>query len=393
MSLSVGIVGLPNVGKSTLFNALLKRQAALVANYPFTTIEPNVGVVPVPDRRLEKLREVVVGDPLTFPRQARDSLRTNGLRIIPATIRFVDIAGLVAGAHKGEGLGNQFLAHIRECDLICHVLRGFEDPDVARAGSVSPVKDLETVRTELILKDLEVLKKQKEKNKKKNELLKLKIIDKLIKVLNEGKLLHRTDLCREECEVLSELFLLTLKPEMVVLNVSEDRLANSSIQHPSSPMLHRGSSPHLRGGGTQNDKIGIDKEDIIVLSAKLESELGSLSDEDQRLYLKELGVEGSALERFVKRAYEKLDLISFFTTTGGKEIRSWSIKRGTPAIEAAKVIHSDFAEKFIKAKVIFWEDFVKFTGWTNAKEAGKVRFEGKDYQVREGEVVEFVISR
>jgi len=389
MSLSVGIVGLPNVGKSTLFNALLKRQAALVADYPFTTIEPNVGTVPVEDERVSKLGRIVEEESKAAP------------KVVQATVKFVDIAGLVAGAHKGEGLGNQFLGHIRGCNLICHVLRGFENSGVVKAGSVSPIDDLKTVRTELILKDLEAVGKIKnEKLKIKNYNSKFKIVlEKIGATLNKGGMLNKLDFSEEEENLIRDLFLLTIKPEIFVLNVDEDKLGKINegdsiflFQHPTSPMQHQGSSPHLRGGRIGEDKIEIKKEDIVVLSAKLESELGSLSEKDQQLYLKELGAKESVLEKLVKRAYKKLGLISFFTTTGGHEVRAWTIKKGSSAIEAAGIIHSDFAERFIKAKVITTDDFIKAGGWTKAKELGKIRFEGRDYKIKEGEVVEFVIG-
>jgi len=211
------------------------------------------------------------------------------------------------------------------------------------------------------------------------------ILGKILETLNKEEMVGQLRLDGEEKDVIKDLFLLTVKPEMAVLNVSEDKLTD--LQHPTSPMKHRGSFPQLRGGGT----LGIDEKDVIVLSAKLESELGSLSEKDQKLYLKELGIKGSAVERLIKRAYKKLGLISFFTTTGGREVRSWSIKKGIPVIEAAGIIHSDFRDKFIKAKVIDWKEFVKLGGWTKAKEAGKIRFEGKDYKIKEGEVVEIAI--
>ena len=376
------------MGKSTLFNALLKRQAAFVASYPFATIEPNVGIVPVQDERLHRLASSFApqkcGATEGYPTSSRlrrgtaekkQDFKDNVLpKVVPATVKFVDIAGLVAGAHKGEGLGNQFLAHIRECDLICHVLRGFEDSNVAKAGSVNPAEDLKTVRTELMLKDLETIEKIKnEKLKMKNCNSKLKIIvDRIYKRLSNGEMLNKLNFSEEEKDLIRDLFLLTVKPEIAALNVGEDKLSKGEFDI---------SLPDISTG------------DVIVLSAKLESELGSLSEEDQRLYLKELGIKGSALERLVKRAYKKLGLISFFTTTGGHEVRSWSIKKGTPAIEAAGIIHSDFRDKFIKTKVIDWKNFVKFGGWTKAKEAGKIRFEGKDYKIKEGEVVEIAIRR
>ena len=300
MSLSVGIVGLPNVGKSTLFNALLKKQQALVANYPFATIEPNVGVVGVPDERLEKLVEVVVNasSPSTWLRVSRPT-------VVPATVTFVDIAGLVKGASSGAGLGNKFLAHIREVSAIAHVVRAFSDADVVKEGSVDPKSDFETVRMEL--------------------------------------------------EPLAK------KPEILVINVAEEDLGKTY------------------------------QRDAVVICAKVEAELAELSEEDQKAYLKELGVDRSGLERLIKAAYQKLDLISFLTA-GEKEVRAWTIKQGTKAVEAAGVIHTDFMKAFIKADVIGYEDFVKVGGWKNAREEGLVRSEGRDYVMQEGEVVEFKVG-
>ncbi|HJZ05946.1 hypothetical protein A2634_01440 [Candidatus Amesbacteria bacterium RIFCSPHIGHO2_01_FULL_48_32] len=300
MGLEIGIIGLPNVGKSTLFNALLRKQQAYVANYPFATIEPNIGIVPVPDERLQKLADVAHTE-----------------KIVPATVKFVDIAGLVKGASQGEGLGNKFLSHIREVDAIVYVLRDFTDENVIRAGSVSPQSDYETLRTELQLADLETIEKRKAK----------------------------------KGEIQEALALLAEKPEIKVLNVDEDKIAP--------------------------------REEYIVLSAKLESELG---DE-----IKDLGISESGLEKLIKRSYEILGLQSFLTA-GEKEVRAWTIKRGIKAPQAAGVIHTDFEKHFIKADVIYWEDFVKLGGWQKAREAGKVRLEGRDYVMQEGDVVEFKVG-
>ena len=320
MNLSVGIVGLPNVGKSTLFNALLKKQAALAANYPFATIEPNVGVVPVPDDRLEKLAEIT----------KEESKMDNLPPIKPATVEFVDIAGLVKGASEGEGLGNKFLAHIREVKIIAHVVRVFDDPNVIKEGAVDPKSDYEVIRTELGIADLDA------KGDK-----------------------------------------LTEKPELIVLNVSESNYNDSDIK---------------RITAEYSGLLGMDEKNIIVISAKIEEELASLEPLEQKEYLKELGVEKSGLERLIQKAYEKLGLISFLTA-GEKEVRAWTIKNGSNAVEAAGEIHTDFMAKFIKAEVVSYPDFIENGGWKGSREKGKARLEGRDYIVRDGDVIEFKIGR
>lgn len=310
MNLSVGIVGLPNVGKSTLFNALLKRQQAFVANFPFATIEPNIGIVPVPDERLAKLA-AIYGSP-----------------IVPATVEFVDIAGLIAGASKGEGLGNKFLSHIREVDAICHVLRAFGDPDIVRQGVVDPKSDFETVKTELELADLE----------------------------------------HPNAPPLAK------KPFLVVLNVDEGDLK--------------------KAGELENkyaQELGVATDQVIAICAKTESELAGLSEEDQKSYLADLGQTESGLERLIQKAFATLGLTTFLTA-GEKEVRAWTIKKGTQAQEAAGVIHSDFVKKFIKADVVDFADFVELKGWKTCREKGKVRSEGRDYIMQEGDVVEFKIG-
>lgn len=304
MNLKVAIVGLPNAGKSTLFNALLKRQVAAAANYPFTTIEPNIGVVPVPDPRLEKLAEIYKSP------------------IIPAVVEFVDVAGLVAGASEGKGLGNKFLSHIRECHIIVNVLRYFEDPTVVHvAGDVDPKRDEEIIKTELILADLQTLEKQKDER-----------YEELKKHLENGGTAREI---AEEDDV-SDLHLLTMKPVLSVANVGEFR-----------------KSP----------------ESIIEINAKT----------------------GEGIDTLIRRAYELLGLISFLTA-GVKEVRAWTIEKGTNAQKAAGVIHTDFEKKFIKADVIPFADFVTAGGWTKAREIGKVRSEGREYEVKDGDVVEFKVG-
>lgn len=354
MSLKVGIVGLPNVGKSTLFNALLKRQQALVANYPFATIEPNIGVVEVPDERLMKLAEIVHTD-----------------KIVYATVEFVDIAGLVAGAAAGAGLGNKFLSHIREVDIVVQVLRDFADPEVVKEGSVDPKSDYEVVTSELILKDLETVIRMKEGKTLREKRMDLpagrqerkrEVVEKLYEGLNSGKPAREILVTDEERELAADLFLLTMKKEIRVLNVGEN-------------------DPRLRGYSGEE----------VVISAKIEAELSSLAKDDARAYMSELGIREAGLDKLIRKAYETLGKISFLTA-GEIEAKAWTIDRGMKALEAAGVIHTDFTKKFIKAKVCTYDDFVKFNGWKGAAEAGRLRLEGKEYVMADGDVVEFMIG-
>lgn len=354
MNLSVGIVGLPNAGKSTLFNALLKKQAALAANYPFATIEPNIGIVPVPDERLVKLADIIE--------------KTEGKRppLKQATVEFVDIAGLVAGASEGQGLGNKFLSHIREVDLICHVTRYFEDADVIHvAGDVNPERDKGIIETELILADLQTLAKQTETRGTKDKRLirKWELIQTLKIALEDGKSARDVVPDQEDADILKDLNLLTMKPILSVRNIGEGQITS-----------------HL-----------VEEKDSLIISAKIESELSSLNEQEQKEYLQSLGWESSGLDRLIQTAYTKLGLISFLTC-GVIESRAWTIQKGTLAPQAAGTIHTDFEKKFIKADIINWKDFVDLGGWVKAREIGKVRLEGREYEMQDGDVVEFKIG-
>lgn len=368
MPLSIAIVGLPNVGKSTLFNALLKEQQALAANYPFATIEPNVGIVPVPDPRLEELAKIV-----------------NTTTLKPATVEFVDVAGLVEGASKGEGLGNQFLSHIRETAAICHVVRAFEDSDIIREGSKDPAHDLQVIRIELQLADLATLEKQPQPKGATDRESKERwqIVQAFLTAIQNNQPVssviknNTTGLPLEQVErTAKELNLLTAKDELFVVNVSESQLAEG-----------------VAGLTTKYAQVlSVNPDQIIVMCNKIESELASLGDEDRTLYLAELGLQQSGLDRLITAAYKILKLQSFLTA-GEIEVRAWTIKQGTTAQNAAGVIHTDFAKKFISAKVVSYHDFIKYDGWKGAREAGRVRAEGRDYVMQEGDIVEFMIGK
>lgn len=376
MSLSVGIVGLPNVGKSTLFNALLKEQQALAANYPFATIEPNIGIVPVADSRLDVLAKIV-----------------HTTVIKPATVEFVDIAGLVAGASKGEGLGNKFLSHIRECAIICHVLRSFEDDQIIREGAKDPVTDLQVVRLELQLADLATLQKQEEPKgiKDKEKADHWLIVQAFRQMIEDGVMIGQgiaSPTMRTQCRIASlalekirlvakELSLLTAKSELIVVNVSEEQLTTAGTEK-----LHQQLAKDL----------GVSPETVIVMCNKLESELAVLGDEDRLAYLKELGLSATGLDRLIGAAYDTLHLQSFLTA-GEKEVRAWTIPQGTSAQKAAGVIHTDFERLMIGAKVASYTDFVQHQGWKGVKDVGKMRSEGRDYVMRPDDVVEFLIGK
>lgn len=366
MSLSVGIVGLPNVGKSTLFNALLKRQQAYVANFPFATIDPNIGVVPVPDERLKQLSEVVKESEKLdhFPPE------------VPATVNFVDIAGLIAGAHKGEGLGNKFLSHIREASAICHVVRAFNDQDIVKEGSVDPKSDFETVETELKLADLQTLEKQKDPGGSLDkELIKRwGIVVKYKEALQKGWLAREVDVSEEDKKYLKELSLLTAKPILIALNVDESDLKNAQELEEKYAI-----------------DFGVSSDQVIVICAKTESDLSDMTEEDQLLYLNDLGVSETSLERLIKKAFATLGLITFLTA-GHIETRAWTIKKDATALEASGEIHTEFMQKFIKADIVAFKDFITYGGWKQCREEGKVRSEGRDYIMQEGDVVEFKIG-
>jgi len=358
MPLHIGIVGLPNVGKSTLFNALVRAKSAEAANYPFCTIHPNVGVVEVPDERLDRLTDLVEPE-----------------KVVPTAIEFVDIAGLVKGASKGEGLGNQFLSHIREVDAVCEVVRVFPDTDVVHVeGSVDGKRDIATIETELILADLQTLEKRIGKtsggartgNKEaKTELAALELVK---GALDAGKLASSVTLSEEQEAIVSSLHLLTRKPFLYVANVSEEQLGSLKPETLQKD-LHLPSAP-------------------VLVSAKIEEELVSLSPEEGREYLGSLGVTSSGLEKLIKQAYDVLGLLTFFTA-GPKEVRAWTVRKGAMAPEAAGVIHSDFEKGFICAETIAYDDYISAGSEAVAKERGKMRTEGKGYTVKDGDVFHF----
>ena len=361
--LRAGIVGLPNVGKSTLFNALTAQTAALAANYPFATIEPNVGVVPVPDERLEPLARLV---------------KTS--TIVPATVEFLDIAGLVRGASKGEGLGNQFLANIRETDAVVQVVRCFEDENIVHVeGTVDPRRDIETIQIELALADLSTVERRRERAQKtaksgdKTARAEIEVIDKLMTALAEGKPARIVPLDAAERAVARNLFLLTTKPTIYAANVDEATLADPS------------SNPHVQTVRGIAEEEGAE---LVVICAQLEAELVALPPEERRDYLETLGVNSSGVDELIKSAYRLLGLMSFLTA-GEKEVRAWTIPQGTRAPQAAGTIHTDIERGFIRAEVVSYEDLVRAGSNAAAREQGLTRLEGKDYVMREGDVVHF----
>ena len=492
MSLSVGIIGLPNVGKSTLFNALLKRQIALAANYPFATIEPNVGIVDVPDTRLDKIYETVLDEyhlrkaaervsaaegvpestgrsgstlwdePMTGPAKASNETAVgvssamatdNRLPLpkkIPAVAKFVDIAGLAPGAHKGEGLGNKFLSHIREANVILHVVRAFEDENVIRAGSVNPQKDIELINTELILKDIETVQKMLDTRKTRAEAkIETESLEEIFKCLNSGKLLNSVKLTEEGEKIAKDTSLLTIKPQIIIFNISESATVAGPAKYdrPSGTQssFSQGTCGSYKGlrtnpnekaigtaSATSTDDVSTTKRvsaaegvpestgrsrstlwdepmtgpaklpnetaasitsnaSELNVSAKLESELSNLSEEDQKEYLKQLGINESGLDKVIRTCYALLGYKNFFTA-GPKEVRAWQFTDGMTAQQCAGVIHTDFEKGFIAADVVDWKDYVENNGWKNCKDKGLLRLEGRDYKMRDGDLVIFRVN-
>ena len=359
MGIKCGIVGLPNVGKSTLFNALTKAGIA-AANFPFCTIEPNTGIVPVPDLRLSALSDIVKPQ-----------------RVIPTTMEFVDIAGLVAGASKGEGLANKFLAHIRETDAIAHVVRCFEDGNVIHvANKVDPIADIETIDTELALADLEAVLKaldratRSAKANDKDAIAKKPVLEKLRVALDQGKSARSAGLDAEEKALVRDMFLITMKPLMYIANVAEDGFENN---------------PHLDAVRARAVEEGAE---VVAISAAIEEELSQMEEADRDEFLRDLGLDEPGLNRVIRAGYKLLGLQTYFTA-GEKAVRAWQVRAGSTAPQAAGVIHTDFERGFIRAETVAYDDFIKFKGEQGAKEAGRLRLEGKDYLVKEGDVLHF----
>jgi len=363
MSLKCGIVGLPNVGKSTLFNALTKAGIA-AENYPFCTIEPNTGVVEVPDPRLQQLAEII-----------------NPERIVPAIVEFVDIAGLVAGASKGEGLGNQFLAHIRETDAIVNVVRCFEDPNVIHvAGRVDPIADIEVIQTELCLADLATVEKALQRYSKAaksgNDKEAAKLVQLLTPIqaaLDEGKPARTVPVSKEDAPLLKQFCLITAKPAMFVGNVAEDGFENNPLLDKLKAYAEAQGAP------------------VVAICAKIEAEMAEMGDDDRDMFLQEMGLEEPGLNRLIRAGFKLLGLQTYFTA-GVKEVRAWTIHVGDTAPQAAGVIHGDFERGFIRAQTIAFEDFIQYKGEQGAKDAGKMRAEGKEYIVKDGDVMNFLFN-
>ena len=360
MALKIGIVGLPNVGKSTLFNALTRSKGAQAANYPFCTIDPNIGIVEVPDARLQKLADIVHPE-----------------KIIPAAVEFVDIAGLVKGASAGEGLGNKFLSHIREVDAICHVVRAFEGGDILHVeGSVDPRRDRDTIETELAIADLDTVKKRIDKIQggartgNKEAIAELQILQKISTALEQGTGASTVALAKEERPIAAQFQLLTSKPVIFACNVSEEQMKTFTADDARVKL-------QLPAGS-----------EVVIISAKIEEDLQELSPDDTKIFLQDLGVTSSGLDRLIRSAYALLGYSTYFTA-GPEEVRAWTIKNGMTAPQAAGVIHTDFEHGFICAETIAYNDFVQLGGEQKAKEAGKMRQEGKGYIVKDGDVMHF----
>jgi len=363
MGLTAGIVGLPNVGKSTLFNAITKA-GALAANYPFATIDPNVGVVEVPDDRLDKLTEIV-----------------QPAKTIPTIFEFTDIAGIVRGASKGEGLGNKFLSHIREVDAIVQVVRAFDDENVTHVdGDVDPIRDIETINLELVFADLEVVEKRLPKIEKKAQLkvdadavVEYRILKEIHDTLMDNKPIRGIKFNENELAVIKNFNFLTLKPMIYVANIIEDEISDYE------------GNPYVK---TIKEYAAVENSEVVVISAKIEAELSELDQEEKDIFLEDLGVTESGLDKLIRRSYTLLGLETFFTA-GPKEVRAWTFKKGFKAPKCAGVIHTDFEKGFIRAETIKYVDFVEFNGEQGAKEAGKARLEGKEYIVQDGDVMHF----
>ena len=361
MALTAGIVGLPNVGKSTLFNAITKA-GALAANYPFATIDPNVGIVEVPDTRLNKLTEMV-----------------EPKKTIPTTFEFTDIAGIVKGASKGEGLGNKFLSHIREVDAICQLVRAFDDENVTHvAGRVNPLDDIEVINMELVLADLESVEKRlpriekMARQKDKTAEMEFRILSRIKEALEEGNPVRSLDFNEEDQKYVNQAQLLTSKKMLYIANVGEDEI-----------------------GDDENDKVKTIREyaakedsEVIVISAKIEEEIATLDDEDKEMFLEDLGIEEPGLDRLIRTTYDLLGLSTYFTA-GVQEVRAWTFRQGMTAPQCAGIIHTDFERGFIRAEVTSYDDYVEHGGEQGAKEAGKQRLEGKDYIMQDGDIVHF----